>query len=100
MCSDAILRNELQDRLGTVFNINDDFTSGLLGVLCVGVSPFDAFNELCDVLDFVSSEHGDSKQVGNHDDRGTSGARYSGRGDFSAIRATVRYLAERLRGGQ
>ncbi|GMH38300.1 hypothetical protein BSKO_06184 [Bryopsis sp. KO-2023] len=85
---------DMQDRIGTAFNVADGFATGVLGVLCVGLSPFEAFNELSDVLDFISGQVG-----GVRKQLGLSSGLTDGDGDaksFNGIRMTVKYLAERL----
>lgn len=46
----------MQERVGTAFNLMDSFASGVLGILCVGHSPQEAFRELADALDFISRQ--------------------------------------------
>lgn len=87
-----------QDRIGTAFNVVDGFASGILGVLCVGFSPSETFNELCDVLDFISNQvTGVRKPMAL---KGGIAAEES-EGDaktLNGIRMTVKYLADRLKG--
>ena len=42
--------------MGTAFNLVDSFASGVLGILCVGHSPHEAFRELATALDFISRQ--------------------------------------------
>ena len=45
-------------QVGTAFNLVDSFASGVLGILCVGHSPHEAFRELATALDFISRQVG------------------------------------------
>lgn len=46
---------DMQDRVGTAFNVVDAFASGVIGVMTVGKSPVEAFAEMRNVLDFVAA---------------------------------------------
>ena len=53
-------------KLGISFNIMDSHTSGCLGCLAVGVTPYDAFMEIKNLLDFVHKHATRLKVAGPH----------------------------------
>lgn len=86
----------VQEQIGTAFDIADDVAHGVLGVLCAGLSPYEAFDELCDVLDFVSdqvihSPNTHNKRVGNTSDFAADTTA------FERIKMTINYLAGKLK---
>ncbi len=45
----------VQERVGTTFNVVDSLAGATIGILCAGLSPYDAFNELAELMDFVAA---------------------------------------------
>jgi len=77
---------DMQDRLGTVFNVIDSFASGVLGIISVGRTPYESFAELSEVLEFMGTELGTRGIETDSDVQG-----------FKNIYSTFKYLADRLR---
>ena len=78
----------MAERCGTAFNLMDSFASGVLGMLCVGHTPQEAFRELAGALSFIS------KHVGQEEDRDREGG--GAEHTFRAVHTTIKYLADKL----
>ena len=49
---------DLQERTGTVFNLMDSFSRGVIGILTVGKTLLDALRKFADCLDFIQKQVG------------------------------------------
>lgn len=54
---------DLEERVGTVFNLMDSFVGGVLGILTVGSSLLDSLRKFADCLDFIQKQVGPSTGV-------------------------------------
>ena len=49
---------DLQERTGTVFNLMDSFSRGVIGILTVGKTLLEALRKFADCLDFIQKQVG------------------------------------------
>jgi len=76
---------------GTIFNLYDSFASGTIGLLCVGRSPHEAFNELAGALDFIARQVGPGTPASVEDGEVAN--------TFHHTLSTIKYLADKLKAG-
>ncbi|KAK3248759.1 hypothetical protein CYMTET_41786 [Cymbomonas tetramitiformis] len=79
---------DMQERVGTAFSLVDSFASGVMGVICVGHSPQEAFRELANALDFIARQVGPSEGDDSPDALEEN--------NFRCIHSTIKYLADKL----
>eukprot|EP00899_Mesostigma_viride_P008752 jgi/Mesvir1/17879/Mv12955-RA.1 len=80
---------DMHDKVGTSYNFMDSLSCGMLGALCMGRSPVEAFRLLATALDFIA------RQVA----LGTiSDDAYEANSTLRGVRSTIRFLADKLSG--
>ena len=77
---------DVQDRAGTTFMLRGNFSGGAVGVICIGVSPQDAFARQAEAMDFLQRLVGPDDPSRSHEDMGT----------FRAVHSTVHFISSKL----
>eukprot|EP01025_Chloroclados_australasicus_P054630 TRINITY_DN64872_c0_g1_i1.p2 TRINITY_DN64872_c0_g1~~TRINITY_DN64872_c0_g1_i1.p2 ORF type:complete len:164 (+),score=18.20 TRINITY_DN64872_c0_g1_i1:28-492(+) len=81
---------DMEERLGTAFNLMQCMCGGVLGILCVGWSQYDALSELAQVMDFLMAMVNDRSVMATRHAHG-------GDGNLIVLHATIKYLVDKLK---
>lgn len=63
LCRQRGITFDLQEKVGTIFNIMDNLSRGYLGVICTGDSAVTALSEICNCLSFIQNQAADIDQA-------------------------------------